>query len=255
MPNEGSATAVRRLRDRLETPPPPDTREGAVLGVALLFGLVYILVLVAEYNAMTVGTFAFGVTALSLLVSLVAAFALSGMLGSDLSTFQRLELELARTVLAYVGSGTPPPSDSPLAGVWRAHVAGAEESRRMARAHAYGLGLFMWAGGLSLASSLLVGLGLVSGTADLIGLGMFVEWFAFTFLAGGAFAVLASAGYASPARFYETLAPRRWRRNAGRQQAIDGAVSEIAWLAEYSRGAREARVSPAGPSIIPTWHE
>jgi hypothetical protein len=125
----------------------------------------------------------------------------------------------------------------------------------MARAHAYSVGLFTWAGGLSLSSVLLVGLGVVSGTSDVIGLGMFFEWFAFTFLAAGAFAVLASAGYASSTRFYEGFAPRRWRRNAGRQRALDGAVSEIPWLSEYSRGAREARVSPAGPSIIPTWHE
>jgi len=255
MPTEGSPTAIGRLRDRFESPPPPDTREGAVVALAITFGLVYLLVFVAQYSVMTAPAFAFEVTAISLIVSLIAAFSLSSMLGSDVATYQRLELELARTVLAYVGSGSPPPSDSPLAGVWRAHVAGAEESRRMARAHAYGLGMFTWAGTLSLASLLLVGLGLVTSTADAIGLGMFVEWFAFTFLAGGAFAVLTSAGYAAPTGFFETLAPRRWIRNAGRQQAIDGAVSEIAWLGEFSRGAREARVSPAGPSIIPTWHE
>lgn len=226
-----------------------------MLAAAAFFALVYIVVFVSDYGAMTRLAFAFDVSTLSLIVAVVAAFALSTMLGHDLSTFQRLELELARTVLAYVGSGTPPPSDAPLAGVWRAHVAGAEESRRMARAHAYALGIFITAALLALGSSLLTGLGEVTAVHGVTGLGMFVEWFAFTFLAAGAVAVLAAVGYSGPSAFYENLAPRRWRRNAGRQQAIDGAVSEIAWLAEYSRGARESRISPAGPPMIPSWHE
>jgi hypothetical protein len=253
MPSD-SSTPKGRWHDRL-TLPPPDSREGAAVATGAIFALVYIVVLVSAYDAMTSPLFAFDVTAVSLIVSLVSAFALSGMLGADIATFQRLELELARTVLAYVGSGTPPPSDAPLAGVWRAHVAAAEESRRMARAHAYGLGLFTAAGVLSLAAVLLSALGGVGGSRDVVGLGMFVEWFAFLFLASGAAVVLASIGYASPVPFYDGFAPRRWRRNAGRQQAVDGAVSEIGWLSEYSRGARESRISPAGPSMIPSWHE
>ena len=221
--------------------------------MAVGFALVYILLFVADYHVMT--SLAFPVAALSLVTSLIPAFALSAMLGSDISTFQRLELELARTVLAYVGSGTPPVSDAPLAGVWRAHVAAAEESRRMARAHAYMIGLFSTAAVLALAASLLAGLGLVTTTENLLGLAMFVEWFAFTFLVAGAGAVLVTAGYSSPMPFYETLMPRRWRRNAGRQEAVDGAFSEIGWLAEYLRSARGSRMSPSGPSIIPSWRE
>ena len=247
-----SGTKLTSWTDRY-TPPPPDSPEGAVIAAAIAGGLVYILLLVAEYPAMT--SFAFEVAAVSLVVSLIAAFSLAGMLGSDISTYQRLELELARTVLAYVGSGTPPQSDAPLAGVWRAHVGAAEESRRMSRVHGYALGLFTIATVTSLAALLLSGLGTVTSTQDVNGLGMFVEWFAFTFLVAGAGAMLASAGYAASLRFYEVFAPRRWRRNAGRQSAVDGAVSEIAWLAEYSRGAREARRSPAGPSWIPSWQE
>jgi hypothetical protein len=251
MPSDTSS-AGRSWRERL-TPPPPDSREGVVLAVALGFALVYILLLVADYDRMR--ALALEVTSLTLLVSLIGAFALSAMLGSEISTYQRLELELARTVLAYVGSGAPPPSDAPLAGVWRAHVAGAEEYRRMARAHAYGLGLFTAAGVTSLAAALLAGLGIVTATANVLGLSMFVEWFSFAFLVAAAGVVLATVGYASYEPLYESLAPRRWRRNSGRQQAVDGAVSEIAWLSEYSRGARESRISPAGPSILPSWRE
>jgi hypothetical protein len=238
--------------DRL-TPPPPDTREGAVFAATIAAGLVYILVFVAHYSTMT--SIAFEVTAVSLVVSLIPAFALSAMLGTDISTFQRLELELARTVLAYAGSGTPPASDTALAGVWRAHVAGAEESRRMARAHAYALGMFMVAAALSLAASLLAGLGTVTRVSDVLGLAMFVEWFAFVFLVAGAGSVLSSAGYASAAPVFQSLVPRRWRRNAGRQEAVDSAFAEIGWLSEYARGARASRVSPAGPSGIPSWQE
>ena len=253
-----SSSAGRDWRTRL-TPPPPDSREGLVLALAVAFALVYIVVLVAQYDQMTTNAFVisfpFEVTALSLVVSLVGAFALSAMLGADISTYQRLELELARTVLAYVGSGAPPLSDAPLAGVWRAHVAGAEEYRRMGRAHAYGLGLFTWAGVLSLAAVLLAGLGTVTATRDLLGLSMFVEWFAFTFLVAAAGTVLASVGYASNVAVYGNLAPARWRRNSGRQEAVDGAVSEIAWLSEFSRGARESKMSPSGPAMIPSWRE
>ena len=253
MPSESATSASRKLATL--TLPPPDSREGTAIAIGLAAALVYVLVFVAEYHTMTGALFAFDVTTVSLIVGLVAAFSLSGMLGADVSTFQRLELELARTVLAYVGSGSPPASDAPLAGVWRAHVAASEESRRMARAHAYALGFFTFAGVLALAASLLVGLGAVTTSPNVVGLGMFVEWFAFVFLAAGAASVLASVGYAAAVPVYETVAPRRWRRNAGRQQAVEGAVSEVAWLSEYARGARESRISPAGPSMIPSWHE
>ena len=235
------------------TVPQPDSREGAALAVAAAFALVYIVVLVAVYGPMT--RIAFEVTSLSLLVSLVAAFSLSSMLGADIAAYQRFELELARTVLAYVGSGSPPASDAPLAGVWRAHVAAAEESRRMARAHSYALGLFMFAGVISMVALLLSGLGVVTATQNVRGLGMFLEWFAFAFLTAGAVSVVSTVGYSASEEVYEVFAPRRWRRNSGRQQAVEGAVSEIGWLAEFARGAREARPSPSGRSMIPSWQE
>lgn len=248
----GSTASSRAWRGRLSVPP-PDTVPGVVLAVGFGLALVYVLVLVAEYPAMEHAAFAIG--ALSLLLSAVAAFSLAAMLGTDIATYQRLELELARTVLAYVGSGAPPASDTPLAGVWRAHVAAAEESRRVSRAHGYALGLFVGAGVASLAVTLLAGLGTMTATADLRGLAMVVEAVAFTMLVVGAGSLLVTVGYSSPVPGYELVASRRWRRNAGRQQAVDGAIGEIAWLAEFARGARETKLSPFGPSIVPSWRE
>lgn len=233
--------------------PPPDTSEGFVIGIAVAAGLSYILLLIGDYNRLTASAYTF--TSLSLLVSVIGGFALAVMLGNDIATFQRLELELARTVLAYAGSATPPQSDAPLAGVWRAHIAAAEESRRVARSHAYALGLFTCAAVLSLSALLIAVLGSVMSVQDVRGFALFVEWFAFTFLIAGAGAVLGTIGYAEPVSFYESFSPRRWRRNAGRQVAVDGAVSEVAWLAEFARGARESRISPGGPSVIPSWRE
>ena len=248
----GSGSASGGWSERFALPP-PDTTEGAVFADAIAFGLIYVLLLVGAYGAMT--SVAFAVTSLTLLIALIGSFALAGMLGHDIATFQRLELELARTVLAYVSSGSPPQSDAPLAGVWRAHVAAAEESRRMSRVHAYALGVFMTAGLLALASALIAGLGTVTFTRNLLGLGMLIEWFAFTLLIAGAGALVVTAGYASSVPAYERLAPRRWRRNAGRQVALDGAIGEVAWLAEFARGARESKISPGGPSVLPNWRE
>jgi hypothetical protein len=240
------------LRRKIDLPQ-PDTAEGAVVGFAVAAGLSYILLLVGDYNRLLASAYTF--TSLSLIVSLIGGFALAVMLGNDIATFQRLELELARTVLAYAGSATPPQSDAPLAGVWRAHIAAAEESRRVARSHAYALGLFAIAAVVSLTAVLVAVLGTVMAVRDVRGFALFIEWFGFTFLIAGAGAVLGTIGYAEPVPFFESFSPRRWRRNAGRQVAVDGAVSEVAWLAEFARGARESRISPGGPSVIPSWRE
>ncbi len=250
----GNPSSARTWRSRLAVPP-PDSVGGGVLAVSVAFALFYLLLFVADYNRMTSPAIALLATSLSLVVALIPAFSLGSMLGTDLATFQGLELELARTVLAYSGSGTLPPSDAALAGVWRAHIAAAEESRRMARSHAYALGLFTFAGMSALLATLLAWLGTLTTTQNAVGLGMFFEWFAFAGLVAGAGAVVATVGYSSPVPGFDLLAARRWRRNAGRQQAIDGALSEVGWLSEFARSARETRLSTIGPSVIPAWRE
>ncbi len=233
--------------------PAPDTPGGGILALAFAAGLAYILVFVAAYDPMR--SLALWVAPVALFAALLGAFALATMLGGDITAYQRLELDLSRTVLAYVGSGSPPASDAPLAGIWRAYVSAAEESRRVARAHAYALGFFTLAAVFALPAALLVGLGSVLTTRDLVGLGLFLDWFAFALLVAGAGSVSFTIGYSSPVPGFERVAARRWRRNAGRQQAVDGALGEVSWLGEFVRGARESYVSTSGRSVLPSWRE
>lgn len=233
--------------------PPPDTPGGLALAAGFAAGLIYILLLVADYNAMT--ALAWSVTSLSILIAVVGAFALATMLGSDIAAYQRLELDLARTALAYVGSGSAPAPDTPLAAVWRAYVGASEESRRVARSHAYGLGLFLAAGVLSLPAVLLTALGILTSAQNVIGLGMLIELFAFFALVVGAGTLLATVGYSGPVPGFELIAARRWKRNRGRADAVRSSFSDIPWLAEFARGAHESRLEPSGPSVLPSWRD
>lgn len=233
--------------------PAPDTPGGGVLALAIALGLAYILLFIADYHQMN--AVAWWTAPIVLFASLIGAFALSSMLGGDIANYQRLELDLSRTVIAYVGSSSAPASDAPLAGVWRAYIGAAEESRRVARAHAYALGFFMIAGFVALPATLLVALGIVTTSESVVALGVFVTWFAFAFLVAGTGCLALTVGYSNPVPGFDRVAARRWRRNSGRQQAVEGALSEVSWLGEFLRGARESYISPAGPSILPSWRE
>lgn len=224
-----------------------------VLVVAMGLAVVYLLVLLSDQTRLN--SLALWVSSIALLSSLIGAFSLGTMLGGDIANYQRLELDLSRTVIAYVGSGSAPASDAPLAGVWRAYVGAAEESRRMARAHAYALGFFLLAGFCALPATLIVGLGTIGFSQGMLTFGMFVNWFAFGFLVAAAGTVLLTVGYSNPVPGFERIAARRWRRNSGRQQAVEGALSEVSWLGEFVRSARESYVHTAGPSVVPSWRE
>ena len=247
------ARSIESRWSRMPAPPAPDTPGGMVLAVAMGLAVVYLLVFMSDYTRLT--SLGLWVTAVALLSSLIGAFSLGTMLGGDIANYQRLELDLSRTVIAYVGSGSAPASDAPLAGVWRAYVGAAEESRRMARAHAYALGFFLLAGVFALPATLIVGLGTIGFSQGVLGFGMFVNWFAFAFLVAGAGTVLLTVGYSNPVPGFDRIAARRWRRNSGRQQAVEGALAEVSWLGEFVRGARESYVHTAGPSVIPSWRE
>jgi hypothetical protein len=227
--------------------PPPDTPGGHAIALASLFALVYALLLVADYNAMT--SIAWWVTSVSLVAGVVGSFGLASMLGGDIATFQRLDLDLARTVIAHLGANASPAPDAPLAGVWRAFVTVADESRRVARVHAYAFGPFLWGTVLSLGAALLTGLGVATSTTDVIGVAMVAEFFGFTLLLIGGGALLFTVGYSNPVQGYARIAARRWQRNSARLPAIEEALSSVPWLPEFHRGVRESKTDPTDSTL------
>jgi hypothetical protein len=233
------------------TLPPPDTPGGLAIAGAFSLVLVYAILLVGVYPSMV--AWAPWIATLSLLVGVVAVFGLATMLGNDISSFQRLDLDLAETILA-APSGGPPQPEAPLAGVWRAYVTTSEESRRVARVHAYAFGPFLVGTILSVASILLVGLGTTVTTTNVVALGLVVEAFAWLFLFAGAGALVLTVGYGAPVPGFDFFAAKRWRRNAARHPAVDEALASVPWLREFHRGTEGSRPS-TGSTILPTWLE
>jgi len=227
--------------------PPPDSPGGAAVAVASLFALVYILLLVADYSSfVAVGVW---VTSIAVIVGAAGTFGLATMLGGDISTYQRLDLDLARTVIAHLGENKAPEPDAALAGVWRAYVTVADESRRVARVHAYAFGPFLWGTVLSLGAALLVGLGTITSATNVVGLGIFVELFGFTLLLVGGAALVLTVGYSNPVDGFDRFAAHRWRRNSARLPALEEALSSVPWLPEFHRGVRESRTDPTDSTL------
>jgi hypothetical protein len=227
--------------------PPPDSPGGLAVAIASLFALVYVILLVAEYNGMI--SIARWIVTTSLIVGAVGTFALATMLGGDISTYQRLDLDLARTVIAHLSENKSPEPDAALAGVWRAYVTVADESRRVARVHAYAFGPFLWGTLLSLAAALVVGLGHLTTTGDLVGVALLLELVGFTLLLVGGAALVLTVGYANPVDGFDRLAAHRWRRNAARLPAVEEALSSVPWLPEFHRGVRESRTDPTDSTL------
>lgn len=229
------------------TLPPPDSPGGLAIAVASLFGLVYVILLLAEYPAMV--SHAWWITSTSLIVGVIGTFALGTMVGGDIATYQRLDLDLARTVIAHMTSNTSPEPETPLAGVWRAYITVADESRRVARVHAYAFGPFLWGTLLSLAAALVAGLGVITSTTNVVGAGLLVEAVGFTLLLVGASALALTVGYSNPVAGFDRLASHRWRRNTARLPAVEEAISSVPWLPEFHRGVRESRTDPSDSTL------
>lgn len=229
------------------TLPPPDSPGGRAFAIAFLFGLVFAVLLIGAYNTMVV--LAPWITTTALLGGVIGTFALGGMLGTDIATFQRLELDVARTVLQHINANDAPGPEAPLGGVWRAYVTVADESRRVARVHAYAFGPFLWGTILSLGAALLSGLGILTTTKDLVGLGLVLELAGFTLLLVGAATLLMTVGYAGEVAGYHRFSARRWRRNAARLPAVEEALGSVPWLPEFHRGVRESRTNPEASTL------
>jgi hypothetical protein len=243
-----SALASRR-KPILTEPilPPSDSPGGAAVAVAAFLAIVYALLLVGLYSAMLAT--AWWIVSLSLVVGVVGTFSLGTMLGTDIATFQRLDLDLARTVTSHRRSNDAPPPEAALAGIWRAYITVADESRRVARVHAYSFGPFFAGTLLSLGAALLVGLGTITGTPDAIGLGAAVELPAFAFLVLAGLVLALTVGYSDTIHGLDRWAPRRWRRNSARLPAIEEALTSVPWLPEFHRGVRESRPAPEDSTL------
>jgi hypothetical protein len=232
--------------------PPPDTPGGLAIAGGIALAIVYLIVVLSVYSNML--AFSWSIVFSSLVVGFIGTFGLAMMLGTDIALFQRLDLDLAETILSVTPYGAAPAPEAPVAGVWRAYVTTSEEARRVARVHAYAFGPFLVGTVISLAASLLVGLGLVSTTNNVIGLALVLETFGLVALFVGGVTLLLTVGYASPVPGFDFLAAKRWRRNATRAHAIDEALTSVPWLREFHRGTRESRPS-SGSMIVPEWFE
>lgn len=227
--------------------PDSDSPGGYAIGIVSFFALVYALLLVADYNAML--AVAWWILSLALVSGAVATFALATMLGGDIATFQRLDLDLARTVIGHVASNTAPAPETPMAGIWRAYVTVADESRRVARVHAYAFGPILWGTVLSLGAALLAGLGIVTSTSDAVGVALVIEFFGFTFLLLGGAALMLTVGYPGPVEGFDRWAAHRWRRNSARLPAVEEALESVPWLPEFHRGIRESQTEATDSTL------
>lgn len=249
-----SATLGPTRRDALRsiTLPPPDTPGGLAFAGTFAVLLVYGVVLVAAYPAMLV--LSPWILTTALLVGVIATFGLATMLGGDIAEFQRLDLDLAETVLGTTPASGPPAPEAPLAAVWRAYVTTSEETRRVARVHAYAFGPFLLGTGFSVVAVLLDGLGIVSFTNNMVGIALVVEFFGLFLLFLGGMALALTVGYGSTVPGFDFLASKRWRRNRTRHPAVDEALSSVPWLREFHRGTRESRPL-TGSTLLPSWLE
>jgi len=244
----GTSRPSRARWSQSFTLPPPDSVGGHAIELTALFASVYAILLVACYTQLQ--ALAFPVTVIALLAGVVATFSLGGMIGTDVATYQRLELDLARTVLAHIGSNDAPQPDAPLAGVWRAYVTVADESRRVARVHAYSFGPYLWGTLVSLAAALLAGLGLLSADKDVVGLAILVEFFGFALLLLGTTTLMLAVGYSDEVPGFQHFSARRWQRNSARLPAVEEALTSVPWLPEFHRGVRESRTRPADSTLM-----
>lgn len=227
--------------------PPLDSPGGYAIAATALFALVFALLFVADYSGMT--DHIRWISSIALLVGAVGTFALATVLGADIATYQRLDLDLARTVIAHLTTNTAPAPDAPLAGVWRAYVTVADESRRVARVHAYAFGPFLAGTLLSLAAALVTGLAEVWRFADLLGIAVLIEFFGFSLLILGGAALLLTVGYSDEVAGFHRFAAHRWRRNSARLPAVEEALESVPWLPEFHRGIRESRTDPTDSTL------
>lgn len=210
--------------------PPPDSRAGLAFLGAFFLGVVYVVVYVGQYSALTAE--APWVVGLTLVLSVVVTFFLVSMIGSDRARAADFELEFSRTVEAHLAAGETLVEASPLGGILGEYARVAHEQRRMAREHAYAVGPAVYSTGFAVFATLLVGLAYAIGVdPNTLGLAMLVELGAFFFLVLSAAILVLSVGRTSDVPEFDVLVLRRWSRVGDSSFAFRHALGEVPWAA------------------------
>jgi len=229
--------------------PAPDSPGGLAIVAALVLGIVYLLLLVGAYSALSSQAIWF--VPLNLVLAVVASFFLVSMVGSDRARATQFELEFARTVQAHLAAGETLVEASPLGGILREYARAADTERRAAREHAYAAGPATWSALLSVVATLLVGLAYVGGAVpDVVGIALVFELGAFVLLALAAGVLGFSVGRSSEVVGYDAFVLRRWAGVARPTFPFTHALSEVPWASE-STHISVPNVSGGTPSPSP----
>jgi hypothetical protein len=223
--------------------PPPDTPGGFAIFGAIVLGIVYALVFVGAYSALSAE--ALWVVTLTLVLGVVVSLSLVSMIGSDRARATQFELEFARTIQAHLAAGETIVEASPLGGILSEYARAAVEQRHAAREHIYAATPVLYSTALAVLASLLVGLAYVgAGVPNLIGLALFFELGAFFLLALAAGTMVLSVGRSADVAAYDAFTLRRWSRVARPSFPFTHALTEVPWAAEI-----------AGPAVPSAWQE
>ena len=239
-------------RVKLPTVPPPDSTEGRALVIGLLAGVFYVMLLVGANTPLT--NFDWVWIPLVLILATVVSFNLGARLDADHARVRFLELELARTVAVHSGAGQLPEPDAPLGRVLKEYARTAEAMRRRARAHAYAAGPVIWGAGCALVAALLWGLSLTTSTTWVNYLAIVVELPAFVLLFYAVGVLALNVGGQREAVGFAALTPRRWRRYAERNLALDATIATLPWLTHEPPASPEVS-APAPSAPAKDWSE
>lgn len=238
---------------KLPPVPAPDTAEGRVLIYALIVGIAYIALLVADATSLanTSGEF----IAIPLILGTIASFAVGGMVTSGYSRLRFTELELARTVSVHGSSDQMPTADSTLGSVMKEYARLARDHRGSGRCHAYASGAIIWGTLAAFAAAAIWGVGLATGAIWPTYLALVVEIPALMLLTFGVAVLGTTIGVQRKVEGFDWLTPHRWRRFDERTPAVDEAIRTCPWLDQFVQGLKGSLDSGPNSTRNTSWRE
>ena len=234
----------------IPSPPPPDTPEGRALIYALVLGVAYVLLLVADATTFANNSAEF--LELPLILGTIASFATGGMLASEFARIRNLDLELARTVSVHRSADQMPEADSPLGNVMKEYARASMEIRRSARSHAYAAGPIVWGTLVAFAATVSWIVGLATGTTWPVYFALIVEIPALVLLTFGVAVLGTTIGVNRKVEGFDALTPRRWRRYDQRTKAIEETFRICPWLDDFQRDLYSSFLAGAVGDLPPS---